>query len=152
MEAWEVEARECIRDLVARYNAHGDSADVDGVVDLFAPDAVMEMGPKEAPTVYRGREEIRTIFTDTRERWATDAADRRGPPHVRHFVSTHEITFQDERRARGRSYFLVLMAHGLDHWGRYFDEYEAADGRWLFTRRRVRLDGRVERLTRSFEA
>ena len=33
------------------------------------------------------------------------------------------------------------MNHGLDHWGRYLDEFGVVDGRWVFTRRRVILDG-----------
>ena len=35
------------------------------------------------------------------------------------------------------------MQDGLDHWGRYIDEYEVRDGRWVFTRRKVSLDGYV---------
>ncbi|MCU1485740.1 MAG: hypothetical protein JWN67_2486, partial [Actinomycetia bacterium] len=30
---------------------------------------------------------------------------------------------------------------GLDHWGRYIDEYGVVDGRWVFTRRNVTIDG-----------
>jgi hypothetical protein len=44
--------------------------------------------------------------------------------------------------ARARSYYQVLMPHGLDHWGRYLDEFGVHDGRWLFTHRRVTVDGR----------
>ena len=36
----ELRARESIRDLVARYNANGDTGRFDQVVELFAPDAV----------------------------------------------------------------------------------------------------------------
>ena len=41
---WELEARESIRDIVARYNANGDSGRFDEVMVLFAPDAVMQVG------------------------------------------------------------------------------------------------------------
>ena len=58
---WELEARENIRDLVARYNANGDSGRFDQVLDLFAPDAVMQVG--DGP-ILTGRDAIRTIFTD----------------------------------------------------------------------------------------
>ena len=47
---WELVARESIRDLVARYNANGDSGRFDQVMALFAPDAVMEI-EGEAPRV-----------------------------------------------------------------------------------------------------
>jgi hypothetical protein len=49
----------------------------------------------------------------------------------------------DRTHASGRSYFLVLMPHGLDHWGRYIDAYEERDGRWVITRRRAVSDGRI---------
>jgi hypothetical protein len=35
------------------------------------------------------------------------------------------------------------MPHGLDHWGRYLDEYEERDGRWRITRRRALSDGKT---------
>ena len=47
------------------------------------------------------------------------------------------------RNPVARCYYQVLMHHGVDHWGRYIDEYEQRDGRWLFTRRQVTLDGYV---------
>jgi hypothetical protein len=38
------------------------------------------------------------------------------------------------------------MPHGLDHWGRYFDRYEARDGEWRFIRRRVHREGGIDML------
>jgi hypothetical protein len=93
---------------------------------------------------YRGRDEIETIFTGTKATWSAEAMRRATPAYVRHCVFTHQIDFVDERHAGGRSYFQVLMAHGLDHWGRYLDEYEERDGRWVFTRRRVTTDGHAQ--------
>ncbi len=43
MEIWELIARESIRDLVARYNANGDSGRFDPMLELFAEDAVLEV-------------------------------------------------------------------------------------------------------------
>ena len=150
MELWELSAREEIRDLVARYNANGDSGRFAQVLELFAPDASMELvdGAGEVRQ-FEGHEAIATIFTGTRDRWDADAtgttpAATGRPRHVRHFVATHQIDLEDRTHATGRSYFAVLMPHGLDHWGRYLDRYEERDGRWLFTSRRVLSDGRVE--------
>ena len=42
MELWELEARESIRDLVARYNANGDSGRFDPMLELFAEDATLD--------------------------------------------------------------------------------------------------------------
>jgi hypothetical protein len=133
MEQWELVARESIRDLVARYNANGDSGRFDQVVALFAPDAVMDVGG----VVYEGREAIRTIFTSVR----SDLSNRADPTYLRHLTATLQIDVVSTSEARSRCYFEVLMAHGLDHWGRYLDEFGVVDGAWRFTRRRVVTDG-----------
>lgn len=135
MEMWELVARESIRDLVARYNANGDSGRYDHVIELFAPDAVMEI-VGEAPKV--GHDEIRTIFTGAAGR--ADWGDR--PVYLRHMTGTHQIDVIDESHATGRCYYFVLTHVGLDHWGRYLDEYRVVDGTWRFGTRRVFTDGR----------
>jgi len=136
MELWELVARESIRDVIARYNANGDSGRFDQVVELFAPDAVMEL---DNGKVYRGREEIRTIFTDA----ASTLRDRPGPMLLRHMTSTLQIDVVSPTEAKSRCYYHVLMSHGLDHWGRYIDEFGVIDGQWRFTRRREMLDGTI---------
>jgi len=138
MEHWEVAAREAIRDLVARYNANGDSGRFPPVVELFASDAVMDVGDGR---VYTGHDEILTVFTGAQDRAATTGGERW---HVRHFTATHQIDVTDESHAKGYCYYQVLTAVGLDHWGRYIDEYRVVEGRWRFARRRVTLDGRTE--------
>jgi hypothetical protein len=146
VELWELDARESIRDIVTRYNSNGDSGRFPQMLELFAEDAVMELdGPDGEKRVYRGRDEIGSIFTRTKERWGAAAEERSAPAYVRHCVFTHQIDLIDQAHARGRAYFQVLMAHGLDHWGRYIDEYERQDGRWVFTHRRVTTDGQIDR-------
>src|SRR5215218_1587704 len=107
MELWELEAREEIRDLVARYNANGDSGRFAQVVELFAPDAVM-VTPEGTRT---GPEEILTIFTGARDRFASGARTGRtagatappaAPAVVRHFTATLQIDVVDRTTARGR--------------------------------------------------
>jgi len=136
MEVWEVVAREGIRDVVARYNSNGDSGRFDQLVELFAPDAVMEL-PARTCT---GRAEILSIFTGVQERVRAGDA----PAYVRHYTATHQIDLVDETHATGRCYFAVLTPAGLDHWGRYIDRYRVVDGRWRFAFRRVTVDGAVE--------
>lgn len=135
MELWQLEAREAIRDLVARYNANGDSGRFAQVIELFAPDAVMELHDGH---VHHGHDEIMTIFTGTRDRVRSGGA----PTPLRHLTATHQIDLVDRATARGRSYYQVLTTVGLDHWGRYIDEYRTVDGVWRFARRRVTVDGR----------
>jgi hypothetical protein len=133
MEPWELNARESIRDVVARYNANGDSGRFDQVVALFAPDAVMDVGG----IVYTGHDEIRTIFTTVQ----AVRAGRSDPAYLHHHTASLQIDVIDPSTATARCYFEVLMAHGLDHWGRYLDEFGVVDGAWRFTRRRVVTDG-----------
>jgi hypothetical protein len=134
MQQWELAAREAIRDLVARYNANGDTGRFDQVIELFAPDAVMELDD----ATYTGLDEIRTIFTGARDRARGGGA----PIYLRHMTATHQIDVADESTAAGRCYYMVLTAVGVDHWGRYIDQYRTVDGRWRFARRRVTVDGR----------
>jgi ketosteroid isomerase-like protein len=135
VELWELVARESIRDLVARYNANADSGRFDQVLDCFAPDAIMELD--ERP--YRGRDEIRTIFTGAAEL----AGAGREPIIIRHHTSTLQIDLAGRDDATSRCYYQVLSGKGLDHWGRYLDRYRVLDGRWLFFHRREFLDGFV---------
>ena len=124
--------REAIRDLVARYNANGDSGRFAQVRDLFAPDAVMTI---EGDRTYSGIDQIMSIFSGTKSTTAGALT------HVRHFTATHQIDLVDEQTANGRLYFAVLTDIGLDHWGRYVDGYTKASGRWLFASRKVSVDG-----------
>jgi len=135
VELWELVARESIRDLVARYNANADSGRFDQVLECFAPEAVMELDGKP----YRGRGEIRTVFTSAAE------MARRGPEPiiVRHHTSTLQIDVSGREDATSRCYYQVLSARGLDHWGRYLDRYGVIDGQWYFVHRREFLDGVV---------
>jgi hypothetical protein len=138
MELWELTARESIRDLVARYNANGDTGRFAQVLELFAEDAVMET-PDE---VYEGRDGIARLFTGTKDNVLGMKQEGKAI-YLRHNTSTHQIDFVDPTHAKGRCYYFVLMPHGVDHWGRYVDEYEMRDGRWVFTRRKVTMEGYV---------
>jgi hypothetical protein len=135
MEHWELVARESIRDLVARYNANGDTGRFDQVVELFAGDAVMETGDGAPRT---GPEEIRTIFTGARD--AADFGDH--PVYLRHITGTLQIDVIDESSATSRCYYFVITDIGLDHWGRYIDQFKTVGDTWKFTHRKVTVDGR----------
>jgi len=139
VELWELDARESIRILVTRYNSNGDSARFDAVLELFAPDAVMEL----PEGVYDGIDQIKTIFTGTKGKLGEFGLSTGKPFYMRHSTSTHQVDLIDKTHAKGRCYYHVLMAHGVDHWGRYIDEYECRDGKWLFTHRKVTMDGYV---------
>jgi uncharacterized protein (TIGR02246 family) len=135
MSPSELAAREEIRDLVARYNALGDSGRIEALAELFAEDAELEIEGR----AHAGRAAIRALFERAAEEARVGGAVRR----LRHFTSTHAIDLLSEDRARGRCYYLVLTEAGLDHWGRYTDAYRVEAGRWRFTRRAVTVDGLV---------
>jgi hypothetical protein len=136
-------AREGIRDLVARYNSYGDTGRFEPLFELFAEDAVMEIGDVGGErTVYEGRENVKRIFAGAQERIRAQAATS-GPTYIRHFTATHQIDLVDADHASGRCYFAVIMDTGLDHWGRYIDRYVRIDGDWRFEHRRVHIDGRT---------
>jgi len=132
VEMWELVARESIRDLVARYNANGDAGRFGPMLELFADDAVLEI----PGSTHRGKAQIRALFEGVSQR--TGAG--RSAAFIRHFTATHQIDLLSENEARGRCYYAVLTDRGLDHWGRYLDEYRNVDGHWRFQHRKVTTD------------
>jgi hypothetical protein len=132
--AWEVEARDAIRELVAAYTHCGDGGRFEEFGALFAPDGVLEL---DGGRVLAGRDAIRAFVSDTGE--SVRGSDERA--FIRHHVSSVRITVEDADHASGASYFFVLTQRGPDHWGRYRDRYVRLGERWLFAHRRVRLDG-----------
>lgn len=132
MEPWELAAREAIRDLVARYNANGDAGRLGPMLELFVEDAVLDVPDR----TLRGRAEIRAFFEEV-----ASGRGRKPIRLLRHFTATHQIDLLGPEAARGRCYYQVLTNAGLDHWGRYVDEYRLRGDRWLFQRRAVSVDG-----------
>ena len=141
-------AREGIRDLVARYNSYGDTGKFDQLWPLFAHDAVMEVGPARGERrIHTGIDEVKEIFLGAQGR--VDGQDAAAATtYIRHFTATHQIDLVDADHATGRCYFAVIIGNavesgGVDHWGRYIDEYVRVDSVWKFQRRRVYVDGNV---------
>jgi hypothetical protein len=125
---------------VQRYNAVGDGGRFDEFVDLFAPEAVYVVNGREAP--FEGHDGIRQLLREANDDLKVWAG--KGPLHLRHFTSTHQIDFTSPTEASGRVYYQCLMPHGLDHWGRYTDRYRVVDDQWRFAARTEARDGMVE--------
>ena len=136
MDVWELVAREEIRELVARYAHCADSGRFEEMVGLFAEDGVLEIVDRDA---LHGRQAILDFLVTT----ATRLRDSAAPRSIRHHVASLRIEVSRSGEATSASYFLVVGDHGPDHWGRDRDRYAQRDGRWLFARREVRVDGRA---------
>lgn len=136
MEIWELVARESIRDLIVRYNANGDSGRFKQVAELFTDTAEYDV----EGAVHIGAAGIFEVMTTAAAAMGSDGA----PSVVRHLTATTQIDVVSETQATARSYWQVLLPAGLDHWGRYLDAFVQQDGRWLFAKRKVIVDGQVE--------
>lgn len=130
--------REAVRDLVARYTWAGDRGRSADLAALFAADGVLDVG--EHGGIWDGPDEIARQLDAVAERMVA-SGDTPGP--VRHHVSSLVIDVVSPTEATASSYFLVVTAIGIDHWGRYRDRFVCTDERWRFVERSVRVDGHV---------
>jgi hypothetical protein len=149
MELSELVARESIRDCIAHWNYHGDARQMDEMVLVLAPDVEFQAVDGD---VLHGRAAVLDFLTGVRPR-RDDASDPRPAPNagrylpaetkpsIRHFTSNPRIALESPTRAHVRTYYAVLSSFGLDHWGRYIDEFGVVDGEWLITKRVVTTDG-----------
>ncbi len=115
----DVEDREEIRRLLARYNQTIDANQADEWVDLFVDDAVVTLGDH----VMQGSEELRT-FAEARS------------PGGRH-VNASEVIDVDGDRATVRLYVLLYTKSPATLVGFVdaVDEFVRVDGHWRFARR-----------------
>ena len=134
MDAAHLEAREAIRELVARYAQYADRGRFEDLALLFTDDGILEVNDLP-PT--RGRAAIRAFLLGAKERLA--AATTR--PLIRHHVSSLTIDVDGPDAASAASYFLVVTDAGPDHWGRYRDRFVRRDAGWRFVHRRVHTEG-----------
>jgi ketosteroid isomerase-like protein len=135
METWELIAREQVRQTLADYTDATDRFDLGALARCFAPDGVLEFTGGSKPLA--GPAAIESGLAAA----MAVPPSKKTPTHVRHHVSS--IRFESVTRdcARVSSYFAVHTDVGLDHWGRYRDVLVTVGGRWLFTHRRIKVDG-----------
>ena len=136
MEHWELVAREAIRETIGRYAHAADSGRFDELVELFAADGVLEVYG-EPPLA--GRDAIRAFLQGA----SASLADASTVPLIRHHNTSITIEVVNHDEARAACYFLAITEHGLDHWGRYRDNFTRDGEQWLFAHRRVRTDGKT---------
>jgi hypothetical protein len=135
MDAWEVIVRESVRQTLSDYTAATDRFDLRALAACFGADGVLEFTGGAEPLT--GPE---AIETGLRAAMTTDPT-RQAPTHVRHHVSSVRFSSVTRESVAVSSYFAVHTDVGLDHWGRYRDILIPVDAQWLFTHRRISVDG-----------
>ncbi|MFZ0835016.1 MAG: nuclear transport factor 2 family protein [Mycobacterium sp.] len=133
MQSWELVARECIRDTLARYNWAGDSAQLHDMVQSFCEDGELQLRGAEPIS---GRAAIVEFLTGV----TTSATGSAGPRIVRHNLTNVRFLEVTPNQARVASYFTVFTEIGLDHYGRYRDICVPVGDQWLIRHRFVSTD------------
>lgn len=117
------------------YQVWLDDGQFDRVRDAFAEDAVLELSNH---TRLEGRDTICGTLGRRREQRMQGIDQSR--VFQRHNLTTRLIEVTGPERATGISYFTVTTEIGVDHYGRYFDEFALRDGRWVISYRRIQVD------------
>jgi 3-phenylpropionate/cinnamic acid dioxygenase small subunit len=134
----ELEAREQIRELVARYSAYVDAARTEELLGLFHHDGQLEVDGR----VLQGRDAMRRFLEEMVASYGSYAGEMTLVP-TRHHTSNLQIDLEGSASARGRCYYQVISGIGLDHWGRYVDVYDVVGRQWRIRSRREILEGTV---------
>ena len=126
--------KEAIAELIARYNYAIDHNDFRGWADCFAPEGVFDgmIGR------YTAHQELDRFTADVQKLTATT-------PNLRHYV-TNIQTEVDGNQARSRCFLLMTSTtkeggSKVVIAGEYEDKLVQRGGKWLFTERKVRMDG-----------
>ena len=137
-DAWELAARERIRDTLARYSWGGDGLRLDDVAASFCEDGELEI---RGGDVHRGRDAIVAFIGGVGRTEPGPAAEVGGSrPIVRHSVSNVRFVELGPDHALVASYFTVFTEIGLDHYGRYRDRFVPVGDDWLIRHRFVSTD------------
>ncbi|HMC39944.1 MAG TPA: nuclear transport factor 2 family protein [Acidimicrobiales bacterium] len=133
-----------IMDLASRYTRSGDTGREADFAELFTANGIFEVGERRSA---KGLEQIRDLMADVKRAFST------APPTffpARHHVSSLNVRFEEDGRASGRSYFLLVGGWGPDHWGTYRDRYELTPEGWRFSYRRATMEGAVPHSPMTF--
>lgn len=131
MQAWELAARERIRDTLARYNWSGDAGRLDDMAGSFREDGELQLRGEEP---LRGRAAIAEFLS------GITTSECGAARIVRHNLTNIHFLEVTPERARVASYFTVLTEIGLDHYGRYRDSFVPVGNDWLIRHRFVSTD------------
>jgi len=136
MDSWELDIRQLVRQTLADYTAATDRFDLRALAACFGPEGVLEFTGGAEPLTGPAAIEAGLGAAVGGDPDPT----RQAPTHVRHHVSSIRFESVTRDRVEVSSYFAVHTDIGLNHWGRYRDVMIPIDGRWLFARRRIKVD------------
>jgi uncharacterized protein (TIGR02246 family) len=120
-----LESMEAARRLMARYARACDAQDLDGIVELFAPDCELEIPGR----TWRGRDEVREFF---RRAWADD------PSRKSHFITNVECRPREAGSVAVDAYFLYTASgdrSSVIGWGCYADVVDTTAPDPVFARK-----------------
>jgi hypothetical protein len=135
----ELAAREAVRESIARYAHAVDRGKFEDAAACFAEHGVLDV---RGSGRHEGRAAISEVFAGAGRTLASTSMNA----FIRHHVSSIAIDVDvTAGRATAMSYFFVITEIGPDHWGTYRDELtrDDASGNWLFSERKVTVDGRT---------
>ena len=131
------EDKQGVMELIASYAVCIDSGDIDGYVNNFLPDGILEYSVGTA----KGRDEIRTWVSGLKERGIVGGT----PATMRHFVGLPRVTDGSDGRARALTYCVIFNYGDAKQIqtplvATYDDTCVKQDGRWLFEKRTIIAD------------
>ena len=135
----ELAAREAVRESIARYAHAVDHGKFDDAAACFAEEGVLDIRDSGRA---EGRAAILELFAGAGRKLASTSTKA----FIRHHVSSISMAVDvTAGRASATSYFFVVTEVGPDHWGTYRDTLmrDDASGDWLFTERKVAVEGRA---------
>jgi 3-phenylpropionate/cinnamic acid dioxygenase small subunit len=143
-------AREGIERTILRYAWSYDEFDVDGYLECFTDDAVVEVSAPGVEPV-RGKHAIRDFFLAAR------GGRAEAGQQPRHSISNVFVDSQDGGEATARAYMTLFVTHSdgtltTELTGTYHDRLREVDGDWRLVHRRIVFDRDVDFRGRKHEA
>ena len=118
-----------IRNLLGTYCERVDTADWDGVGELFIDGS---LAAADGTVLASGAAAVADFYRQT-------VKLHEGSPRTKHIV-TNTVLDIDQKRASARSSYVVLQELQVIVAGRYVDTFERAGERWLWRERRFDID------------
>jgi 3-phenylpropionate/cinnamic acid dioxygenase small subunit len=130
--------RAAIQNLIAKYAFALDTLDADLYASVFAPDAEFTFGGN----TYKGRDQIRGIIANVKERRAARPASDGPAPKSYHAITNTMIEFVNDHQAHHRSYWQTLSGpssgpFNVGGMGVYEDTIVKTNGEWLIQKREI---------------